>query len=160
MSKKTPIEIRNVRPEDVETVFDQVSKLAKLQNLSHILCITPDFLLKELFKPEADWFCFVAVSGEEVIGHCLYSFININRPFNPTPALYIDILFVSESHRKLGVAGSLMKEVAQIALKNKISRIELWCAKANNVAQSFYKSIQATKIDMIDVMSFDVEKLL
>ena len=160
MSKKASIKIRDIRPGDAETVFEQVSKLAKLQNLSHMLCITPDFLLQELFKPGADWFGLVAVLDEHIIGHCLYSFTNINRAFNPTPALYIDILFVSEAYRKLGVARSLMKKAAKVALERKIDRIELWCGKTNNVAQSAYTSMHATKIDMIDVLCFDVDKLL
>jgi ribosomal protein S18 acetylase RimI-like enzyme len=96
----------------------------------------------------------------QIAGSCLYSITNINRAFHSSPAIYIDILYVSEKFRKLGIAKALITKVADIAKQKKLERIELWCSKSNDIAQAAYASIGATKVDMIDVMRFDVEKLL
>lgn len=153
------IEIRDIRIEDVPVAFAQLKDLAAITEISDLLVTTPESLNEELFNPQADWHGLVAEVEGQNAGLCLYSIININRCFNPTPALYIDILYVSEKFRKLGIAKAFITKVAAIAKQKKLQRIELWCSKSNDIAQATYTSLGAIKIDMIDVMKFDVNKL-
>jgi ribosomal protein S18 acetylase RimI-like enzyme len=154
------IKIRDIKIEDVQVAFEQLQDLAIITELSDRLVTTAESLEQELFKPNADWYGLVAEVDGQVSGSCLYSITNINREFNPTPAIYIDVLYVSEKFRKLGIAKKLITKVASIAKQKQIQRIELWCSKSNNIAQASYASIGATKVDMIDVLRFDVETLV
>jgi GNAT superfamily N-acetyltransferase len=147
--------IRDIKIEDLLQVFEQLRKLAAFTGLTDMLVLTPESLEIELFKPKADWFCLVAEIDTKIAGVCLYSITNINRSFHHTPAIYVDALFVDEKYRKSGVAKKLLSSVADVAKKNNFERIELWCSKSNNIAQSTYASLGATKLEMIDVIRFD-----
>jgi ribosomal protein S18 acetylase RimI-like enzyme len=154
------VKIRDIEIEDIQIIFEQLKDLASITELSDRLVTTAESLEKGLFGLNADWYGLAAEAEGQIAGSCLYSITNINRAFHSSPAIYIDILYVSEKFRKLGIAKALITKVADIAKQKKLERIELWCSKSNDIAQAAYASIGATKVDMIDVMRFDVEKLL
>lgn len=72
----------------------------------------------------------------------------------------MDDLFVDSAFRGQGIAKMLIKKLALIAREHAITRIELWCIKSNDIAQRFYRSLQAEKLDFLDVVRLDVATIL
>jgi len=151
------IKVRAIEIKDIDQVYNHTCFLA---NNSGVL--EPDFVLtknrmrKDLFCTENNWHGLVVTDGTEIIGSCLYGFVNTNRPFNQTSCLFLDTLFIESMYRKQGIGRLLMNELIQIAKNNQLTRIEFWCLKNNIVANEFYIELGATTVDKLNVYNLNV----
>lgn len=152
------IKLRKIEKKDIEVVFDHVCLLAK-----HEGEISPDFVLtkaqlsSELFSSQSDWYGLVATKENKIIGSCLYTFANTNRPFNKTGCLFLDVLFVEQNYRNQGVGKLFMNKLLLIAKDRKLKRIEFWCMKNKPLANKFYVEFGAKKISDLNVYSLNFE---
>jgi GNAT superfamily N-acetyltransferase len=153
------IEIRDILPQDIQSVFDLAAALAEHEQISARFALTPEKMQNDIFGAQADWYGVVALVSEEIIGFALYSYSKANRAVNPTDALFIDDLFIKPEYRQMGIGKALLKALAKKAQEKQIARIELWCLKANAPAQAFYEQLGAQKMDNLDVFRFQVNAL-
>jgi GNAT superfamily N-acetyltransferase len=134
------IHTRQITLHDIDIVFNYVKQLATQEGvISPEFSLTKEKLLNNLFSNNADWFGLLILKDNKIVGTCLYCFANINRVFNPTPCLFLDILFIEPEYRKQGIGEFVLEELKQIMKQQDIKRIELWCLKDNFNANKFYE---------------------
>jgi ribosomal protein S18 acetylase RimI-like enzyme len=74
--------------------------------------------------------------------------------------LYLEDLYISQKHRKLGAGKTLIKHLANLAVQNKCGRFE-WCVLDwNTTAINFYKSIGAIAQDEWTIYRLSGENLV
>lgn len=152
------IKIRPTKHHDLDVIYNHACQLATISGTK-----SPDFILTktklehDLFNSKTNWYGLVAEKNKEIIGSCLYGFVNTNRPFNKTGCLFLDILFVDSEYRNLGIGRLLMKKLTKIAQEKKLSRIELWCMKSNILANEFYIKVGAKQVDLLNVYTINIE---
>lgn len=74
------------------------------------------------------------------------------------PVYILNDLYVSEAHRKLGVAKSLMKTAKAFAEKNHAQAIKLATAKDNHHAKALYDQLGYKLIDSFDYYTLTTYK--
>lgn len=154
-------DIRPIKLEEINVVFDLLVELARHEKIEDRLKITPKKMEEELFGAKADWSCLVVTTtDDEIIGFSLFSFANINRSFNQTPLIHIDDIFIKSEYRKLGLGKKLLEAIAIKANESGVDRMELWCLRDNYLGQSFYNKLNARKMDFLDVYQLSVASLL
>lgn len=152
--------IRNIEPQDVDSVYKLLIELALDEQLKDRLQITPEKMQHDLFSAQGDWHGFV-VANEEVgvIGFCLFTIANINRSYNSSPLIHIDDLYIKPVFRQYGLGKRLLAAVGNIAKECGIDRIELWCLKDNTLGQAFYQKMGGEKLNYLDVYCLTTDNL-
>ena len=152
------IKIRAIQKQDIDKVFEHVYSLAaNTGELSPDFVLTKEKLAHDLFCVEGSWQGLSITNNNHIIGSCLYSFVNTNRPFNKTGCLFLDTLFIEPKYRNSGFGFLLMQELKNIAKANKISRFEFWCLKDNLQANHFYEKLGATKVEKLHVYNLTID---
>ena len=95
----------------------------------------------ELLLKQKDVHCLIAYTGDQPVGYAIA--YRKDYPENPYRFGYqfylIDQMAVNETHRRLGVATALVKEVKRIAVTEGIGRIQLTVWSDNEIAKQFYR---------------------
>ncbi len=145
-----PIEIRPAKPEDAATLFAMIKALAEYENLEHAVTGSVEELKMHLFgaeenpPPEFRPFAeaILAIVEGQTAGFALF-FHNYST-FATKPGLYLEDIFVLPGYRRLGVATSLYKHLAQLAVKRNCGRLEWTVLDWNEIAIAFYEKMGAT----------------
>lgn len=152
--------IRPITRQDVPAVYRQLVELVHHEGIADRLKMTQDRMEDELFGPKADWYGLVACQDTEIVGFCLYSYVNTSRVFySSTLLLQINEFYIKPEYQRRGIGQRFLQEVARIAQRAQVSRIELWCLKNNDIAQAFYQKMGFKKLDFLDLLRIDVDKL-
>jgi GNAT superfamily N-acetyltransferase len=135
------ISIRPATENDVPTIALLIRALSQYEKLEHEVAMTEEKLRATMFgrRPYAE-----AVLAEEdgrAVGFALF-FHNYST-FLAQPGLYLEDLYVHESHRGRGVGKALLVHLAKIAVERNCGRLE-WAVLDWNVdAIGFYKKLGA-----------------
>ena len=135
------ISIRPAKPDDVPTVAHLIRALAQYEKLEHEVTMTEDKLRATMFgaRPYAE--ALLAEEEAKPVGFALF-FHNYST-FLAQPGLYLEDLYVLESHRGKGVGKSLLVNLAKIAVERNCGRLE-WAVLDWNVdAIGFYEKLGA-----------------
>jgi GNAT superfamily N-acetyltransferase len=137
----TTFAIRPATPLDVSHIHAMIVELAVFEKLEHLVVATEDLLHEGLFgeRPACE-----AIIGEEdgvVVGFALF-FHNFST-FLTKKGLYLEDLYVRQSHRGKGYGTQLLKRLAQIAVERNCGRFEWSVLDWNEPAIQFYKSMGA-----------------
>lgn len=81
------------------------------------------------FHEERKIYCFLAVSGEKIIG--FVHFREFLRPIKASVGIFVDDLFVDPEQRGQGIGPQLIKSVEKFASQRNISVIR-WITGADN----------------------------
>lgn len=133
--------IRPATPSDVAHIHSMIVELAVFEKLEHLVVATEALLHEGLFgaKPSCE-----AIVGEEnghVVTFALF-FHNFST-FLTKKGLYLEDLYVRESHRGKGYGTAMLKHLAQIAVERNCGRFEWSVLDWNEPAINFYKSMGA-----------------
>lgn len=139
------LKIRAAAKEDAGLVLDFIHKLAAYEKLADELVATPDDVDKALFCSAPKAFALIAEWRGEPCGFALY-FFNFST-FLGRHGVYLEDLFVLESHRGKGIGKALLVRLAQIAQENKCGRLEWSVLDWNTPAIEFYRSLGAMPMD-------------
>ena len=138
-----PAELR-----DVQAIVGLIRQLAEFEQLTHLLQVTPEKLRPHLFgeKPVAEALVAELDDGAanrkgEVAAFALF-FTNFST-FLAQPGLYLEDLFVSPAHRRLGIGQALLRRLAQLALERGCGRFEWSVLDWNVNAIGFYERMGA-----------------
>ncbi len=139
------IAIRNAQPGDEATILEFINSLASYEKLSHEVVATTDLIGKTLFGEAPKAFALIAEQDKRPVGFALY-FFNYST-FLGRHGLYLEDLFVPETHRGHGVGKALLSHLAQIAIDHNCGRMEWSVLDWNAPAIAFYKSIGAQSME-------------
>ena len=135
------IAIRPARVEDVPTIAALIRGLAVYEKLEHEVKMTEEKVRDSMFglRPYAE--AILAEEDGQAVGFALF-FHNYST-FLAQPGLYLEDLFVLESHRGKGVGKALLAQLARIAVDRQCGRLE-WAVLDWNVdAIGFYEKLGA-----------------
>ena len=150
----TNFHIRKATPEDAQTIYDLIYKLAVYEKLENEVVTTPDELREQIFeKKYAE--VIIAEEDEKPVGFALY-FHNFST-FVGKPGIYLEDLFVEPEMRGKGYGKALLIELAKIAKERNCGRFEWSVLDWNTPSIEFYKSLGAKPMDEWTVFRLDKE---
>lgn len=138
------ITIRAAEPADLELIFSLIVELARYERAPDHVTGTPGLLGQALFGPHPSAEALIAELDGDPVGFALFhgSF----STWECRPGLWLEDLYVPPEHRRAGVGGALLAEVAAIAVQRGCARLE-WAALDWNVpALEFYEKLGATRL--------------
>ena len=148
--------IREASREDSGMILSFIQELASFENLLEEVTATEEDFQKSLFEKQHAEVLIGEVDGEP-IAFALF-FQNFST-FLGKANLYLEDLYVRESHRGKGYGQKLLKRLAQIAVERDCERLDWWCLKWNEKAIRFYKKMGAVPMSDWTVYRLQGEKL-
>lgn len=135
------ITIRPAHRGDEGSILFFIRSLAEFEKLSHEVVATEKSLAETLFGAHSVAKVLLAFIDERPVGFALYFYSY--STFLAKPGLYLEDLFVLPERRSLGVGKKLLQELAKVALKEGLGRMEWSCLDWNERALKFYASLGA-----------------
>jgi len=126
------VKIRKATEADFPAIIGLIRELAIFENgLENVTNSV------EQMKEEKDYFnCYVAESGDEIIGMALYFFAYYTWVGK---SLYLDDLYVREKHRGKNIGSLLMQKMMEVAKAENCKRLRLQVLHWNDPAIEFYE---------------------
>jgi len=135
--------VRKARPSDAEGFIGLVLELAKFERLDPPTPAGRRRLTDDVFKNQRVGL-FVASEKGKLVGYALYFYSYSS--FEAKPTLYLEDLFVLESHRKLGVGFALFRRCVDEAISKGCGRMEWAVLTWNEKALRFYEKLGARRL--------------
>lgn len=152
-----PLTIRAARPGDELLLLDLIRELAEYEQLAHEVEATPELLGQALFDDRAVAEAVIACWRDEPVGFALF-FSNFST-FVGRPGLYLEDLYVRESHRGRGIGKALLLHLASIARERGYGRMEWSVLDWNRPAIDFYRGLGARPMSDWTVFRLDAAAL-
>ncbi len=138
--------VRKAVPRDAPALVDMVRELARFEHLETTVPATTEDFRKHLFGPASAAEALVAEDSEsELVGYAI--FYPTFSTFVGKPGLWLEDIFVRESHRGRGVGRSLLRAVARAARERGAGRLEWSVLGWNRRAIDFYEKSGATILE-------------
>ena len=145
-------QIRKATPEDTETIFNLIYKLAVYEKLENDVITSVEELRTNIFEKKFAE-VLIAEEDEKPVGFALY-FHNFST-FVGKPGIYLEDLFVEPETRGKGYGKALLVELARIAKERNCGRLEWSVLDWNTPSIEFYKSLGAKPMDEWTVFRLD-----
>jgi GNAT superfamily N-acetyltransferase len=127
---------------DVPAIVGLIRELAVFEQLEHLVVVTPESLLPQLFGPRPAAEALVAEVGGRVVAFALF-FTNFST-FLGKPGLYLEDLYVQPAHRGSGLGKALLQRLGALAVERGCGRFEWSVLDWNERAIGFYRKMGAT----------------
>ncbi len=134
--------LRPATPADVPAIVGLIRELALFEKLEHLVVVTPESLLPQLFGPRPNAEAMVGEVDGQVVAFALY-FTNFST-FLGLPGLYLEDLYVQPAHRGTGLGKALLKTLGALAVARGCGRFEWSVLDWNENAIRFYEGMGAT----------------
>ncbi len=139
---KTPTSaLRPAAPADLPSIVALIRELADYEHLSHLVVVTPESLLPQLFGPRPAAEAVVGEVGGQVVAFALF-FTNFST-FLGQPGLYLEDLYVQPAHRGAGIGRALLMHLAALAIERGCGRFEWSVLDWNEGAIAVYQKMGA-----------------
>lgn len=128
-----------------------ICDLAEFEQAAESVTSTPDQLARALFDGSGTpssrpaLFAHVAEAGGELVGMAIW-FLNYST-WTGSHGVYLEDLYVKPDFRGRGVGGSLMRELAAIAVEHGWDRFQWWVLDWNEPAIEVYRRMGAVAMD-------------
>lgn len=136
--------IREATEADASTIFDLICFKAEFDGCLSSVQATPRKLVVAMRGTSPYFRALLAEVGGKPVGFA--SFHQTFSSFLAQPGIWLDDLYVCESHREEGVGRALMRHLASLASKNGCARIDWIIAVGNARGRHFYTQI-GSRID-------------
>jgi GNAT superfamily N-acetyltransferase len=133
--------IRPAAPGDERALFDLIRGLARFERLDDTVTGSAEALREHLFgaRPAAE--ALLAEVDGVAVGFAL--FFSTYSTFLTKPGLWLEDLFVLESHRRRGIGLALLEELRRLAQARGCGRLEWSVLDWNANAIAFYERFGA-----------------
>lgn len=145
------VEIRAVRPDDVDSLQAMIEELAEYEREREAVVGDASDLKRALFEGSQTpsgapaLFGHVAEVDGEVVGMALW-FLNYST-WRGQHGIYLEDLYVRPSHRGLGLGRQLLSALASICVERGYQRLDWMVLNWNGPALDFYRGLQAIPMD-------------
>ena len=148
-------EVRPGTVDDVPLLLSFIRAMAEFEDLE--VTATEEILSDSLFgdRPAAE--VLLAFVDEQLAAYAVYYFTF--GTMTGKRSLWLDDIFVSPEFRKKGIAKSLMKRIAEIAVENNCGRFEWMVLDWNQTAIDLYKRMGAIVFDEWRICRLDEQSL-
>ncbi len=126
---------------DVHAIAELIRGLARFERLEDQVTMTEDMLETALFGPRPYAETLIAEEDGRPVGFALF-FHNFST-FLAKPGIYLEDLYVIESHRGKGIGRSLLARLAAVAVERGCGRLEWAVLDWNADAIGFYERLGA-----------------
>jgi GNAT superfamily N-acetyltransferase len=126
---------------DVNVIAELIRGLARFERLEHEVTMDEARLEAALFGPRPYAETLIAEDDGEAAGFALF-FHNFST-FLAKPGIYLEDLYVLESHRGKGIGAMLLQRLAALAVERDCGRLEWAVLNWNSDAIRFYERIGA-----------------
>jgi len=133
--------IRPATPDDVTHILSMIRELAVFEKLEHMVVATDALLQEGLFGKQPSCEAIIGEEDGQVI--CFALFFHNFSTFLTKKGLYLEDLYVRQSHRGKGYGTQLLKHLAQLAVARQCGRFEWSVLDWNEPAIQFYKAMGA-----------------
>jgi GNAT superfamily N-acetyltransferase len=137
----TNFSIRPAQPSDVAHIHGMIVELAVFEKLEHLVVATEAMLHEGLFGQRPACEAIIGEENGEVVSFALF-FHNFST-FLTRKGLYLEDLYVKQSHRGKGYGRQMLVALAQLALERQCGRFEWSVLDWNEPAINFYKGMGA-----------------
>jgi len=137
----TTFAIRPANPNDVAHIHSMIVELAVFEKLEHLVVATEALLHEGLFGERPSCEAIIGEEDGEVVTFALF-FHNFST-FLTKKGLYLEDLYVRQSHRGKGYGTQMLTRLAQIAVERNCGRFEWSVLDWNEPAIGFYKQMGA-----------------
>ena len=137
----TQFAIRPATPLDVSHIQAMILELAVFEKLEHLVVSTEALLHEGLFGARPSCEAIIGEEDGQVVSFALF-FHNFST-FLTRKGLYLEDLYVLQSHRGKGYGTKMLARLAQIAVERECGRFEWSVLDWNEPAIQFYKSMGA-----------------
>ena len=134
--------LRPATPSDCAAIVGLITELAVFEKLEHLVVVTPETLLPQLFGPKPAAEAVVGEVNGEVVAFALF-FTNFST-FLGQPGLYLEDLYVQPAHRGSGLGKALLQHLGALAVERGCGRFEWSVLDWNENAIRFYEKMGAT----------------
>jgi GNAT superfamily N-acetyltransferase len=142
---KVPFEIRAAVPGDEVAIAEMIHDLAEYERLADECTVTPERLRAHLFAESPAVEALVATSEGEAVAYAL--FFPTFSTFLGQPGLYLEDLYVKPEHRKRGIGGACLVELARICRERGCARLEWAVLTWNELAARQYRKLGAAPLE-------------
>jgi len=149
--------IRDATPSDAAVVMALIRELAVYERLAHEVEGDVETLAEHLFGSDPAAHVLLAEDDGEPVAFALW--FRSFSTFLTRPGLYLEDLYVRESHRGRGVGTALLRQLAAIAVERGFGRVEWWVLDWNEPAIGFYHAIGARPMDEWTTFRLDGDAL-
>jgi GNAT superfamily N-acetyltransferase len=139
------VDVRDMRPDDVPTVVRFVHELAVYEREPESCLLTEDQLHSALFSERPAVFGHVAEVDGNVAATALW-FVTFST-WTGMHGMHLEDLYVSPSHRRLGLARALLARLAAVCLEHGWARLEWAVLNWNTPALDFYATLASAPQD-------------
>ena len=122
MTAVTHFSVRPAEPADVTHIHSMIVELAVFEKLEHMVVATEELLHDGLFGARPACEAIIGEENGEVVAFALF-FHNFST-FLTKKGLYLEDLYVRQSHRGKGYGTQLLSKLAQIAVERNCGRFE------------------------------------
>lgn len=141
----TLVRIRPAAHEDVELIFGLIRELAHYERAPDQVTGTPELLATALFGEHPAAEALIAERNRQAVGFAL--FYGTFSTWECRPGLWLEDLYVPPRHRRDGIGGALLAQVAAIAVARGCARLEWAALDWNEPALDFYRKLEAKRLD-------------
>jgi GNAT superfamily N-acetyltransferase len=141
MTAATHFSVRPAEPADVTHIHSMIVELAVFEKLEHMVVATEELLHDGLFGTRPACEAIVGEENGEVVAFALF-FHNFST-FLTKKGLYLEDLYVRQSHRGKGYGTALLSKLAQLAVERNCGRFEWSVLDWNEPAIGFYQTMGA-----------------
>jgi len=140
----SPVQVRAATTADVEQIHGLIVELAEYERARSEVTGTPQLLSEALFGPRPSAEAVIAEIDGETVGFALFH--GTFSTWECSPGIWLEDLYVPPQHRRAGVGGVLLSQIARLTVERGCSRLEWNALDWNTPALSFYEKLGAARL--------------
>ncbi|MFT4198174.1 MAG: GNAT family N-acetyltransferase [Pseudoxanthomonas sp.] len=148
-----PLSIRAAAPDDIPLILQMVGELALYEREPEAAQASAAQMQRALFDDGHVAHALICEQAGQALGFALY-FHNFST-WTGRKGIYLEDLFVRDTHRGKGAGKALLQYIAQLAVEQGCGRFEWAVLDWNTPAIDFYKACGARPMDEWTVFRLD-----
>jgi GNAT superfamily N-acetyltransferase len=141
---RSRVTVRSAEPSDVELIYRLIVELATYEHAPEQVVGTPAMLADALFGERPSCEALIAEVDGAPVGFALFH--GTFSTWECRAGIWLEDLYVPPEHRRYGVGGALLAELARITVERGCARLEWTALDWNTPALDFYAKLGAKRL--------------